>query len=533
MSINSNTYNILINKDMTIPKSAGVHVLFCPETKMTRYGKSLSGLLAHYAMNPKLTYYTSYNTFAHFSHHDTDVLGLNALWLDFDCVNNDIPTKIFGSVIPNILNLMEMPEPNHIIMSGNGYHFVWFFSQPRITHSPRFTKLWEKLERTIINKGQKACTNIFNTANICDNSVSNPSRLMRVVGSYNNKHGKHILVRRTPDYESREKYSFQWFINEYMPTLEHNKKSNDKKHKHFKKYIRSHKAYRYSHNKGTLNYGRYYDLKHLVEMRNGKVNGNRDNILFYIACQLAYVMPTNKIIKCVDSVNNLFSEPLPSQQIKDFENEIKHLDFKNYKLHTNQYLIKKLRITPNEQNNLALIKEARHSNKAVHHINHINRQNYLKHRNKKVIKLHKQGLSIRKIAKIIKISKSATNKIIKKKNKEKESKAKSKPLTLILKDKKWTPVSGVHTGQYTNNAINNIKNEKKDSNDIQVEGHTNKEIHYINHLIRKNNLKKRDKKVESLHIKGISNRKIAKKVHVSRRTVIRIINKVRTKMHRG
>ena len=165
-----------------------------------------------------------------------------------------------------------------------------------------------------------------------DSKVSNPNRLLRLAGTNNPAANSVVKI----EYISDEVYTLtditQGFVFGFSPkhTLE---------------------PYEYTaKDEANLLSARIADIEHLIKMRKGDMTGHRQFVIWVCRNALNQLNKSEEY-SCsrLNEINNLFTEPLPQEEV---DREICRNDVYSF---TNKYLISELKITAAEQKKLKSI----------------------------------------------------------------------------------------------------------------------------------------------------------------------------------
>jgi DNA-binding CsgD family transcriptional regulator len=404
MFVTKNNYTInIIPKNWKNQRGMNVLVAFDYDKKpvFTRFMNEKTNINDY--IDNKHDYYITLNTFRTRKRTNDNIAGLNAVYIDVDCLKYGVSKEKFFDLLPQVLidsNLCYgeiVLTASYVVDSGHGFYLVFLFKNQVIVNNPAITGLWSKLEKNIINKLNKACRKIFNVE-LCDSSATDPARLLRVPGTYNLKDRKHPLLCHIVE-DSSVRYDMFKLVGEILPPKPP-KKSNKGKRTKINLTV--------SKNAYTLNLNRCKDIESLIAMRNFSMNGYREILLFIYATHAVQILEDDKAIEKLEEINDSFTSPLDYREIKNLAYEIKYLNLAKYK-YTSQKIINDLDITAEEQKRLKTIigkeEKYRRNNKRRNDISKTKGAKAKKaERNQRIMELHNQGLSNTQIAKELEIN---------------------------------------------------------------------------------------------------------------------------------
>ena len=259
--------------------------------------------------------------------------------------------------------------------------------------------LWYAIERHIYNQLKE-----FGA----DPNALDPTRVLRVVDSINTKSNTRVKVLDYNEYV----YTLREIQEEYLPEL---KPKKEKSKGRPKKIVSLFNEY-------NLYYSRVLDIAKLCELRNYDLKGHREVILFlyrYYTC--CFIEDEIEALEKVKELNLMFIQPLSNREVeRDTRSAEKYYAEKKYK-YSNDRLIEMLEITDKEQKELKTIintkeKYRRKNEKRTPRNENglTKKQQELKDLELKIKKLRKEGLSMKKIADLLKIDKAKVVRLSKK-----------------------------------------------------------------------------------------------------------------------
>lgn len=269
----------------------------------------------------------SQNTFKKFRRSTENLFELKAVYIDIDYYKNTNYTK--EQTLGNIEILVsdgKVPQPTHIIDSGNGINLVW-----RIKRTPaEALPLWRTVEQYLYEQFEGYGA---------DRKAIDVTRVLRPVDTYNAKYEPYEQKKKVSViYSSPIEYDIHLF-KEYIQFPKPLKKSKTHQTRTIVRLF----------NQFSLYYNRYMDLLAICYLRNYDVEGHREQILFlyrYYGC--AYLSDDEQALDNALALNAKFTKPLGEVEVrratKSAERAAKDLKY-GYK---NKTLIEMLEITEDE-----------------------------------------------------------------------------------------------------------------------------------------------------------------------------------------
>lgn len=393
---------------------------------------------------PDANIYSSLNSFYVPKRTIDCIRHLNALYLEFDNhLENKILTKedlecimfylhkdYFGKVVP---------EPSIIVNSGRGIQCIWCIEDLPKQALP----LWSMVQNNIYKVFKDFCIRGYTA----DANALDASRVFRLPQTLNSKSG---TIAKTIGFTG-ERFRLDKLIEGYFPDLKIVKKTYKKdkpkiQKKTNKVTVKDNKV-KSLYTVYQLHYMRLGDIIKLQKIRGGNCKGERELMCFlyrYYSC--LYVREPEKALEDVLEFNNNFVEPLTETEVikatasaekayKEWESTQELIQrgkninvydvascryiIKGYN-YSNKKLIKLLKITPKEQEDLDTIigteeKYKRNNKNRRDRRRNENglteKQQELKDQEQQVKKLRQEGLSMQKIAIQMGISKSKVVKL--------------------------------------------------------------------------------------------------------------------------
>ncbi|MBF8984902.1 helix-turn-helix domain-containing protein [Lutibacter sp. B2] len=339
--------------------------------------------------------YISQNTFYKPQRRIENIKELRALYIDIDCYNTKYSKDAVLYFLENDYFNSKIPIPNLVIDSGRGLYLIWLI-EPVPSHA---LSLWYACQRFFYNELKK-----FGA----DAKALDPTRILRVVGTINSKTNTSVQIVDTYKHE----YTLRDIQEEFLPEV----KSKIKKKGRPKNIVKLFNEY-------SLYHARLLDLTKICELRDYKVDGSREFILFlyrYWTCCF-----TEDAVEALDKaieLNAMFVPPLKKDEVvkatKSAETCFDSKD-KEYK-YKNDTLIELLEITEEEQRQLKSIigtREKYHRNNGRRKTERRNSNGLTKREQEKldkenqIKKLIEQGLNKSKIAEELGINRSTMYRI--------------------------------------------------------------------------------------------------------------------------
>lgn len=353
-------------------------------------------------------YYTP-NTFNSPIKRDKEHLWqLNSFYIDIDHKKGTRPIDVYQVVIAinELVENKKIPEPTEFINSGRGIHVYWNIENCHIM----LLDLWQKIEEYILQEFKVLEKSVDNIK--IDTRVIDPTRILRLPGTINSKNNSecYSMLRKEENI-----YNILDLKKQYIKPKKRRKK------REYKELI-----FLPTKNLYTLNSSRVEDFKKIVQLRHGNVVGYRNTLimLYSYHYRLFNDITVNELIEEVKSFNKSFNKPYNTKQLisvcRSVNKTVKHFiedDTKGYKF-SNSYIIEALELTEQEQSKMITIiskeeKYKRKNNKRTPRNEEglTKKQQELKQEEIKVKAMRKEGLSMKKIADELGISKAKVVKL--------------------------------------------------------------------------------------------------------------------------
>lgn len=337
--------------------------------------------------------YISLNTFYSTFRRIEFLKELKAQFIDLDIYKtNFTKQQILMNLENNYFN-KSIPRPNMIIDSGRGLYLIWLINSVPSKALP----LWKAVEEYLYNSLKQ-----FGA----DRKALDPTRVLRVPGSFNSKSNTQVKIIEQYDYI----YDLREIQSGFLPELDENKP---------KKKGRPSKTV-FIHRERSLYYARIQDIIKLCELREYDLKGHRELILFlyrYYLC--SFLEDTNKALEDVLELNSEFIAPLRELEVIRATRSAEkcYLDKNKEYKYKNDTLIELLEITEDEEKYMTTIIS---KNEYKRRNNEYNKNKYkeklkaegklskkeeVKIRREKIKDLLAEGLSQKEIYSLLKISK--------------------------------------------------------------------------------------------------------------------------------
>lgn len=280
--------------------------------------------------------YISQNTFNNKSRKLIHLKELKALYIDIDCYNKGLTKEAVKYFLEKDM-YGKIPIPNMLIDSGRGLYYVIFLENTEAKELPK----WQIVEKYLYEKLKEYGA---------DSKCIEPTRVLRVVGSFNSKVNSEVKIIDTYNY----KYTLDEIIENYIPEIkkeqqEKTKPPGARKKGRKPKIVTLFNIY-------NLYYNRKCDIKILCELRNYNLTGMRENILFLYRfyCNVFYSNDEEALDNVLE-LNIKFTEPLTEKEVIEATSSAVIGATENRYKYSNDKLIQMLDITPLEQKYLSTI----------------------------------------------------------------------------------------------------------------------------------------------------------------------------------
>lgn len=267
--------------------------------------------------------YININPFKNFKRERDNVHQLKFLYADLDVENYREKRKSYLSIEQTVVAIdylvkdFKIPQPTMLVHTGRGLHAYWSIGD--YVSNATNNKFWEDIQLQLYN--------ILKNLGADRAIVTDTSRVLRVPCTVNSKNG---AVCKILEYNSNNIYSLEDIRNKYFKE-NLDKELQDKKTKIKKsKIIKNNNIINLSKSKTlfTLHKSRLEDLIKLIKMREGKLEGNRNNILLQISYYYAVThkrATEEEVIEFAREINNLFQDKLKEKEVKSIvKNALKY-----------------------------------------------------------------------------------------------------------------------------------------------------------------------------------------------------------------
>lgn len=275
--------------------------------------------------------YISLNTFYSTFRRIEFLKELKAQFIDLDIYKTKFTKQQILMNLENNYFNKSIPRPNMIIDSGRGLYLIWLINSVPSKALP----LWKAVEEYLYSVLKP-----FGA----DRKALDPTRVLRVPGSFNSKSNTKVEIVEEYDYI----YDLREIQSEFLPELDEKKP---------KKRGRPSKTV-FIHRERSLYYARIQDIIKLCELREYDLSGHREVILFlyrYYLC--SFLEDTDRALNDVLELNSMFKLPLGKREAiratrsaeKVYLNKNKEYKYKN------STLIELLEITEFEETYMSTI----------------------------------------------------------------------------------------------------------------------------------------------------------------------------------
>lgn len=356
--------------------------------------------------------YVSINTFFRPIRQKRAVRHLNAFFLDLDIYNAGVSQQDVFDAINFLVRTERMLPPTMVLSSGRGMYLLI-----KIEDVPGLYKKVQVLYEAI----QQYLFELFEDYG-ADANAKDVARVLRVPSSTNTKTGKKVEVLH---YDPGAIYTMSMWAP-FVDVFENKQKVNKPKKQSIKSKIK------YLLNGYTLHKARAIDIETICYLRDYKVSGLRDTILYIYHYYMMQIHHDEQVaLYNTLNLNDLFSEPLTVKEVKSYVkssvrayHEHKKDRTKGYNF-KNETLIDKLAITSQEMGQLKTIitKEEKYerNNKRRTPRNEeglTSRQADKAYMLERVQQLIDRGYRQKQIAEMLEVSKGRVSQIVKELNKK-------------------------------------------------------------------------------------------------------------------
>ena len=287
--------------------------------------------------------YLSVNTFFRPLRQTRAVRHLNAFFLDLDIYNAGVSQQDVFEAIEFLVRTERMLPPTMVLSSGRGMYLLI-----KIEDVPGAYKRVRVLYEAI----QQYLYELFADYG-ADANAKDVARVLRVPASNNTKSGKKVEVLH---YNPDAIYTMSmWahFVDTFEDKQQVNKNSKKQSIKGKITYLR---------NGYTLHKARAEDIATICYLRDYKVAGLRDTILYIYHYYMMQIHHNEQVVLYYTlSLNDMFTEPLTAKEVKSYVKSSVWAYYEHQKDRSKGYnfknstLIGKLAITPSEMTQLKTI----------------------------------------------------------------------------------------------------------------------------------------------------------------------------------
>jgi hypothetical protein len=227
--------------------------------------------------------YFSQNTFFKPARKIENIRQLRALYIDVDFYIFNLDLNWVLGNIELLVKDSKIPEPNMVILSGQGLVCIWLIEPVPYQALP----LWQAVQNHFL----KLLKQFGADANAID-----ATRIFRIDGSTNSKNGQDVTVQYRHEY----RYVLRDIQHDYLPDLTPLKK---KKRGRPKRVVRLFNIY-------SLYHARLLDLVKLVELRNQRINKREIFCFLYRYWKCCFLDDEQQALEETLSFNQQFKPPL-------------------------------------------------------------------------------------------------------------------------------------------------------------------------------------------------------------------------------
>lgn len=280
--------------------------------------------------------YVSLNSFYRMKRGNQHLKTLHNLYVDLDCYKLGLSVDSVMYELENDYFNQSIPTPNLVVYSGRGIQLIWNIE----AISGLAIERWGIVQRAICKVLEP-----FNS----DYQALDASRVFRLSASINSKSNEIVRYDQLHDHE----YDLVDIGREYFGILPAQpREKSQKRPSKSKKRPRVNVGFNYY----SLSQARLNDLETLIKLRDGKMNGHRERLLF-LARYFALTITKDKqaAVKKIHFLNGLFDEPIGTCELLSATASAETYYKGNGLNISNARLIEWLSITPAEQTKLSTI----------------------------------------------------------------------------------------------------------------------------------------------------------------------------------
>ena len=232
------------------------------------------------------------------------------------------PREILSKLEEEYFN-KSIPVPSMIVDSGRGLYLIWLIEQV----PSKAVSLWSAMQHYLYDKLKSLGA---------DRQALDPSRILRVIGSYNTKSNTNVKLLRF----EFVRYTLKKLKEMYLPKV--TKKLETKKKAFKRKIVKFFNIY-------SLYKARIDDLEKLAELRGYDLEGKRELILFLYRYYNEILEGKDRALELTYEFNNKFIKPLPLSEVRS-STKSNYIGKYNYK---NSTLVELLDISKDEMEYLS------------------------------------------------------------------------------------------------------------------------------------------------------------------------------------
>lgn len=281
--------------------------------------------------------YVSLNSFYRTKRGNKHLRTIHNLYVDLDCYNVGLtPEQVLAALESDYFN-RSIPLPNIVLYSGRGLGLIWHTE----TISGLALERWGIVQRAIYEQ--------LKDFGADPAVVSDGARIFRLPASINSKSNEIVRYDVLHDYQ----YDIKSIGAEYFGILpKQPREKAQKRRSTSKKKAKAHVGF----NPYSLAQARLNDLEILIKLRDGKMNGHRERLLF-LARYFALTITKNKeaAVKKIEYLNGLFAMPLSQSELANATTSAETYFEGNGINFTNERLIEWFAISSDEQKHLSTI----------------------------------------------------------------------------------------------------------------------------------------------------------------------------------
>lgn len=234
--------------------------------------------------------YMSMNTFYKPERTKENLRYLNSLYIDLDYYKMNLNRQEVLSKLEDEYFNKSIPVPSMIVDSGRGLYLIWLIEQV----PSKVVSLWSAMQHYLYDKLKSLGA---------DRQALDPSRILRVIGSYNTKSNTNVKLLRF----EFVRYTLKKLKEMYLPKV--TKKLETKKKAFKGKIVKFFNIY-------SLYKARIDDLEKLAELRGYDLEGKRELILFIYRYYNEILEGKERALELTYEFNNKFIKPLSLSEVR-------------------------------------------------------------------------------------------------------------------------------------------------------------------------------------------------------------------------